>query len=228
VYNQGFPGTWIEYYWEVDGVIIEDSNNDSLWATEPGEYVIFAYPEDCPTALFTSGVGPTLGLFEAVVLEDEDEFGILFFYAYPWQGVYEFQWYIDGEAYENLSDIPGVLWKDGLPGGVITVEITNLGDSCASLSEGVVWNPSVGINENNEIVLSIYPNPSNGLITIEGLDSHNMSSVLLYNTQGKVLKTIQVETEIYKLDITDLPNGMYLLRVQDNEGNTSTHTVNKL
>ncbi len=225
--NLGFPGTWIEYYWTLDNVIIEDSNNDSLWVTEPGEYVIFAYPEACPTALFTSGIGPTLEIFNALIFEEVDEFGNPFFYAYPWQGVFEYQWYIDGEPIENTSEIPAVLWKEGLPGGEITVEIINT-DGCTSLSEGFMWDPSVGIYENDLVDLTIYPNPSNGIVNIDGLNSQYATNIKVYNTQGKVVRVIDVFEEKIKVDISDLNNGVYLFRIQDSKGNTNTYTVNKL
>jgi hypothetical protein len=37
--------------------------------------VIFAYPEACPDFVYTSGVGPTMEMFVAQILEDVDEDG---------------------------------------------------------------------------------------------------------------------------------------------------------
>jgi hypothetical protein len=225
--NLGFPGTWIEYYWTLDGEIIENSNNDSLWVTEPGQYVIFAYPEDCPDALYTSGIGPTLQIFDALLLEDVDEFGNAFFYAWPWQGVFEYQWYIDGVPYENTSDIPAVLWQDGLPGGVITVEITNT-DGCSDISEGFLWDPSVGIIENAMGSIIVYPNPSEGQFKIDGIEPGIIQSAVLYNTQGKMVFEINVAEYQQNIDISNLPDGMYLLLLQDVDGNKKSITLNKL
>lgn len=226
--NLGFPGTWIEYYWTLDGVEIEDSNNDSLWVTEPGQYVIFAYPADCPTALFTSGVGPTLQILEALILEDVDDEGNAFFYAWPWQGDFEFQWYLNGEPIDGDTDIPAILWKTGLGAGEITVEIINNGDGCIDLSEIYMWDPSVGIDENNFSLISIYPNPSNGIINITGLVPFEINSARLYNAAGKIVMNISIESETQRVDISDLPKGMYLLRIQMNDGALHTQTVNKL
>lgn len=225
--NLGFPGTWIEFYWTLDGEIIEDSNNDSLWVTEPGMYVIFASPEVCPDAVYTSGIGPTLEIFNAFIFEDVDEFENPFFYAYPWQGNFEYQWYLNGEAIENPSEIAAILWKEGLPAGEITVEIINT-DGCTSISEGIMWDPTVGIIENNLSVLSIFPNPSNGLLNINGLDPQSTSSIMLYDSMGKIVKVIEVFDKNIQLDISDLTEGMYLIRVLNSNGKSDTYTVNKL
>jgi len=231
--NLGFPGTWVEYYWmQIDefGVLdtVPDSNNDSLWVTEPGQYIIFAYPELCPDFEFTSGLGPTLIMFEAEILEGVSDEGDEYFYAYPWQAIsapYEFQWYRNGEPYDNPSEIPAVLWKDDLPGGTYYVEITNP-QPCVSVSEGVVWGLGIGEDEMNS--LSIYPNPTNGVINIEGLDTEVSSTISIFNSIGKMVLSQQVNSEIERLDMNDLPKGLYIIQVQNKDGLVSSYKINKL
>lgn len=226
--HSSFPGTWIEYYWLHDLDTVPNSNNDSIWVTEPGEYIIFAYPEACPTALFTSGLGPVLEVFEALILEEEDDEGNGLFYAWPFQGDFTFQWYLDGEPIDGDPDLPWVVWKAGLGAGEVTVEIINNGDGCVDLSEIFMWDPSVGIDENSMSLISVYPNPSNGLINITGLDPYNTSSARLYNAAGKIVMNITIESETQRVDLSNLPEGMYLIRIQMNDGTLHTHTVNKL
>lgn len=227
--NLAFPGTWIEYYWLHDGDTVPNSNNDSIWVTEPGQYIIFAYPEECPTALYSSGLGPTLYDFEALILEDVDEFGNPFFYAWPWQGDYTYQWFIDGEPYDNPSDIPPVLWQVDLPAGEITVEIINNGDLCTDLSAPVNWDGNItGINEVEGFEFSVYPNPTSGEFTIKGLNANSIESVILYSTQGRAVRTVEINSDLQLINISDLPNGMYLLHITDTDGNVEAKTINKL
>ena len=222
-----FPGDWIEYFWLHDLDTVPNSNNDSIWVTEPGQYIIFAYPEQCPDAVYTSGQGPEMSFLEALILEDADTEGNELFYAFPFAGNFEFQWYIDGIPYENPSEFPWVLWKDGLPAGEITVEITSLPDVCVDLSEAVSWNP-VGINEISSLQINVFPNPTNALLNISGIDPLITESAVFYNTQGQVMMNFNINSENQKIDISSFPKGMYVLRIIDREGNVYAKTVNKL
>jgi hypothetical protein len=229
--NLGFPGTWVEYYWMHEdefGVwdTVPNSNNDTIWVSEAGQYVIFAFPEACPDFEYTSGLGPTMEMFVAEILEDVSEEGDEFFYAYPWQGNFEFQWYKDGELYDNPSEIPAVLWKEDLPNGIYYVEITST-NPCVSISESVVWIVD-GIGENTMENLTIYPNPTNGVINIEGLNPEVSSTVSIFNSIGKMVLSQQITSEIEKMDMVDLPNGLYIIQVQNKDGLVSSYKINKL
>lgn len=226
-----FPGTWVEYYWMYEdefGVwdTVPNSNNDSLWVSEPGQYVIFAFPELCPDFEFTSGLGPNMELFEATIYEDVTEEGDELYYAYPWQGNFTYQWFKDGELYENPSEIPSVLWKEDLPTGNYSVEITNT-QPCVSLSEEVVWIVD-GIAEDEMDPLTIYPNPTNGLITIEGLNPASAYTISILNSVGKQVLYREITRANEKLDMTDMPSGLYFIQVQNKSGLATSYKINKL
>ena len=226
--NLGFPGTWVEYQWYQDGEAMPNTNNDSIWVTEPGTYVINAFPEACPDYEYTSGLGPTMTIFDAVIDQGEDEFGNEYFYASPWQGTYEYQWFIDGEPYENESEIPAVLWKDGLPAGVITVEITNP-QPCVAMSEGVVWDPvAASVTENINEYVSVYPNPSKGILNIEGLNEARINNIEIYSPLGKMIYRENVVNNKHQIDLGDRSSGLYYIKLMDEEGNIHHYTVQKL
>lgn len=221
-----FPGTWVEYYWTLDGELIEDSNNDTIYGSEEGMYVVFAYPEACPDFTYTSGIGPTVSFLEATIEEGEWDDGEQFFYALPELGYYDYQWYIDGVPYENDTNTPWILYKDGLPSGIITVEVTNP-EPCTSLSEGIIWE-GLGIEDFDPASLSLYPNPTTGILNIEGLVSSQVESIVVYNSIGKVVRSISVNEEMMRLDLSDLPVGMLMLKIQDENGNVNTYMINKI
>jgi hypothetical protein len=56
----------------------------------------------------------------------------------------------------------------------------------------------------------IYPNPSNGLITISGLEGNN-PLIEVYNLQGRNVKTEMLSHGVNTLDLSGLNNGVYLI-----------------
>lgn len=77
-------------------------------------------------------------------------------------------------------------------------------------------------SEENTIVsnddLSIFPNPTNGMLTIEMLNS-KVARVIVSTLEGKLILNKNIEpTNFYQIDVTDYKNGMYILTVETNEG----------
>ncbi len=95
----------------------------------------------------------------------------------------------------------------------------NYGDSAITYYKTVV-----GIKENLSLSnhLSIYPNPSKGVFTIE--NATDITSINVYNTQGTQVFETKIESRNAKLDLSNLPSGMYFIRV--NEGNS--HIIRKV
>ena len=86
------------------------------------------------------------------------------------------------------------------------------------------WNASynsttLGVNDlvlnNNNI--KIYPNPTTGIFTIQSsLD--DIINVQLFDILGKqVLKTFKIEKGIINIDVSDLSNGIYLLKLSNQD-----------
>jgi hypothetical protein len=77
-----------------------------------------------------------------------------------------------------------------------------------------------GIDESNLSTLNIYPNPTNGLISISGI-SGNYSLVVFDNT-GKELKRIKKTSTV---DLSEFSSGHYLLKVIDENGNSVVKNI---
>jgi len=67
-----------------------------------------------------------------------------------------------------------------------------------------------GINTLNELNISLYPNPTNDLIYIKGLNSSCTTTI--YNFEGKVLTTMENEINT-PLNLQSLPKGIYYLKI---------------
>ena len=65
----------------------------------------------------------------------------------------------------------------------------------------------------------IYPNPVNDLFTVEGL--RTPATIRLFSLDGQVLQEVQANDYTFNMNVSTLPEGMYLLQVQSSEGTTS-------
>ena len=78
----------------------------------------------------------------------------------------------------------------------------------------------IGDNQTNDDI-AISPNPTNGLVRIEGV---TVAEVQVYNTMGQLVKTVRNSNEI---NLKGLPQGIYSLRVTNEEGNSVLRKVLK-
>jgi hypothetical protein len=59
--------------------------------------------------------------------------------------------------------------------------------------------------------LIIYPNPVQNQLTVSNINADEYNRVIIYNMQGAQLKQQAVSTSMARFDISDLPDGVYLL-----------------
>ena len=70
-----------------------------------------------------------------------------------------------------------------------------------------------GVDENGGGTnVTVYPNPANGVVRIEGVVA---DEVRVYNALGQMVKIVRRTNEI---DVADLADGVYLVRIRDKEG----------
>jgi hypothetical protein len=73
-------------------------------------------------------------------------------------------------------------------------------------------------NDSNSAV-TCSPNPANDYVYINGIE---LAEVQVYNTFGQLVKTVQNANEI---NVSDLMEGMYLLRITAADGKCYTNRV---
>ena len=93
-----------------------------------------------------------------------------------------------------------------------------------SSTEQIVTSASLLEKDINNIIM-VYPNPSNRYITVKlpGMNSH---TVEIYNTLGKLILSSNFN-EQERIDISNLSNGVYLLRAYNECSNLSNTIVVK-
>lgn len=74
-----------------------------------------------------------------------------------------------------------------------------------------------GVNETTEIVITIWPNPASGLVNIEGIEP---AEVQVFNAVGQMVKRVKGTNDV---DLSGLVDGVYLVRITDENG--KSHAV---
>lgn len=72
---------------------------------------------------------------------------------------------------------------------------------------------TVGVDHNQipKINFTIYPNPTQGQLTIESAAVNRNMPLLIYNTQGQKVRSIRLESQSQQIDLIDLPAGLYFV-----------------
>lgn len=119
-----------------------------------------------------------------------------------------------GEGYYQIKDSKGNLLVDG-DGGFGSQASVLL-----SVTDGVSVNENVATEAFN-----IFPNPVKDVLTVKG---ENMSKVVIYNSLGQMVESIDCTEDEVKVNVNAYQNGMYFINVIDNNGDMTTSKVSVL
>lgn len=133
-------------------------------------------------------------------------------------GVGTYQW-IDCT---NLTNIVGATNQSFTPSasGSYAVIVTTNGCSDTSLCYNFV--STVGIDKESKQEFSIYPNPSNEVLFIKGIEKGISANVKIYTIEGKLIQT-EIAEENKSMDISGLAKGLYIIHI-----NNSTYRFVKM
>ena len=88
--------------------------------------------------------------------------------------------------------------------------------------DGVLLPPSAGINEATDLVVNVYPNPAANEIQFDGNESYSFSIV---NALGQVVS--EGTTSNQSIVVSNLDNGMYTLRLNNENGSLTSKFFKK-
>ena len=96
--------------------------------------------------------------------------------------------------------------------------------NCASQNNGTELRSSITTQQPIQTLKSestdilIYPNPAFGLVTITDGYGAGFRNLDIYNSLGTKVLTTSVNTEIYQIDMSKFPSGVYMIVVTTEEG----------
>lgn len=99
------------------------------------------------------------------------------------------------------------------------LEYGEIEDYCINIIEG-----TVGVDEVEGLINSVYPNPSNADFTFE-LREIGQYQVDFYDLSGRTVKSMMVNTDRFTVDLGELPEGIYTYRISDNSSFRDTGKV---
>lgn len=81
----------------------------------------------------------------------------------------------------------------------------------------VITDMSLGVKEFSSD-FSVYPNPTNGIVTIENRSNAIVNSAQITDINGRIIRTSQVNEVSSSIDISDLSAGVYLMNIASDQG----------
>lgn len=94
----------------------------------------------------------------------------------------------------------------------------------ASPSKGV--EPKEVENESNTTI-SVYPNPAYNIINVKLSNGATCSEAKIFNSIGALVKTVRIDGNEKAVDVSELPNGFYIISVDAQIGSIITRFIKK-
>jgi hypothetical protein len=106
--------------------------------------------------------------------------------------------------------------------------LTNIGTSTLDMYVAKLSSSSsVGINENQEIELNIYPNPFTSTTTISFSEEQKNTSLKITDVLGNVVLQSIINNHQYTIDMSGYANGIYFVRIEDEKKNIINRKIIK-
>ncbi len=125
---------------------------------------------------------------------------------------------LDVHAYPG--GIPGSLENGAIPGeAIIHVRVSDKNNATDTLTGifnfNVTGDPLVSVDEVELKKLSIFPNPTSDYFELSSLIDNEIATVAVHNILGSQVSLYNASDR--RFDVGDLPNGMYLISLQDKQ-----------
>ncbi|MDC8000387.1 T9SS type A sorting domain-containing protein [Aequorivita todarodis] len=153
-------------------------------------------------------------------LDNDGDIDVLSTSVEPFGG--EIVWFENLDGMGSFGSKNVISSEHQFPRSVIAADIDNDGDmdviASSQNDDKIAWyeNYTILSVEENEInSLTVYPNPTKGLIYINP-KTKTIISIGVFDLLGK--KVLQLEGNIQRIDISTLQSGMYFLRITTDDG----------
>lgn len=136
-----------------------------------------------------------------------------------------YQWYKDGVAIEGAVYHHHLVRSvDGLVEGAYTVEISNV-YGCSKMSATYeLFEVISGITQKEKRILSLYPNPNNGIFELD-IPQNSGMHIVVTNAVGSIVYDAENSFEHAQIDLAHLKSGVYFLKAYDESGVSSVKFI---
>ena len=122
-------------------------------------------------------------------------------------GIYDTYLWSTGETTQTIVvDTNGT----GLSTTAVYVQVTDSNSCVNNDTINLTFNICMGLENNYEGAIKIYPNPTKGFVTIEG---KQISEINIINVTGQTIKKIAVQNVINDIDLSSLSKGIYFVKI---------------
>ena len=137
------------------------------------------------------------------------------------------QWFFEGGTPQQSSlETPPVIHYNKAGTYSVRLKVTNAGGESTEKKEGYITvKPKVAITEQDiSSAIAIYPNPTDGVLHVETQCIASLQSVEIFDMLGCVVETRLIAslhddtTSSLRLDVSNLPTGIYFIRIQTENG----------
>lgn len=109
----------------------------------------------------------------------------------------------------------GVQDPNNMPGGTYNVTITDA-NGCTSVQTGIVVPSQLGIDENGNMIFSIYPNPSNGIFNVAISNPADEATIQVMDIAGRIIYVNDHVNGQVSVDLSSFANGNYMIAIDLN------------
>ena len=145
-------------------------------------------------------------------------------YIGPFNGCYKYYWTVNGTAVSTARMMSYPITSNGTYN--VCMKVVDTCNQCDTTfcSSRVITCASAGITVGHfEAGVSVYPNPSTGEFTIE-IATKNVSYEV-FNSCGVVVKSGILTSPITKLQVAELPRGIYSISFTSDSNRTSRRII---
>jgi hypothetical protein len=196
--------TGYTYQWTVNGVLISGAtSNQYTVADSSGFYSVEVTNADGCSAIASISYQvvvnplPAVPVITAVV-------DTLFA-----SGSGPFQWYLNGNAISGATGSYYVVTANGN----YSVMVTDV-NGCESASLPYIFT-TVGIGQISAGSFNVFPNPSNGLYVVTFTENASGNNYVIHEVAGKLIQSGKLNSSNSKLDISEVPAGIYFLTISN-------------
>ena len=132
-------------------------------------------------------------------------------------------WYVDGSLVQASGGSYSSNWTDFTEGAEVTAVAVD-GNGCSSPASAGIVAVEVGIDEASASAVSLYPNPNNGIFTIEGQSNYNIT---IRNMLGQTIYTGMMNVSTMSFDLSNVNKGVYFVNISNDSFETTEKVVIK-